>query len=105
MEEKDFKCLRCGAINKYPFEKGVMMERQCPKCGSNSIRLVKEKKTDPAKKEQACHERPCKTAEGGETVADQDSPTCSLEIAQPGAQDDQDDGKGDTVIVDAIVDR
>jgi len=51
MEEKDFKCLRCGAINKYPFEKGVMMERQCPKCGSNSIRLVKEKKTDQAKKE------------------------------------------------------
>lgn len=43
MEEKDFKCLRCGTIKKYPYEKGVMMERQCPKCGSNSIRIVKEK--------------------------------------------------------------
>jgi predicted nucleic acid-binding Zn-ribbon protein len=43
MEEKDFKCLRCGAINKYPYEKGVMIERQCPKCGSNSIRFIKEK--------------------------------------------------------------
>ncbi len=42
-EEKDFKCLRCGAINKFPYEKSVMMERQCPKCGSNSIRLIKEK--------------------------------------------------------------
>ena len=45
MEEKNFKCLRCGAVNKYPYEKGVMMERQCPKCGSNSIRIVKEKDT------------------------------------------------------------
>lgn len=46
MEEKDFKCLRCGTVSKFPYEKGVMMERQCPKCGSNSIRLVKEKKED-----------------------------------------------------------
>jgi predicted nucleic acid-binding Zn-ribbon protein len=44
MDEKDFKCLRCGAINKFPYEKGVMIERQCPKCGSNSIRFIKEKK-------------------------------------------------------------
>jgi predicted nucleic acid-binding Zn-ribbon protein len=43
MEEKNFKCLRCGAISKYPYEKGKMIERQCPKCGSNSIRLIKEK--------------------------------------------------------------
>jgi predicted nucleic acid-binding Zn-ribbon protein len=43
VEEKDFKCLRCGAISKYPYEKGKMIERQCPKCGSNSIRLIKEK--------------------------------------------------------------
>lgn len=43
-EEKDFKCLRCGAINKFPYEKGVMMERQCPQCGSNSIRFIKEEK-------------------------------------------------------------
>jgi len=49
VEEKDFKCLRCGAVNKYPYEKGKMIERQCPKCGSNSIRIIKEK---DANKEQ-----------------------------------------------------
>ncbi len=50
MEEKDFKCLRCGAINKYPYEKGKMIERQCPKCGSNSIRIVKEKEANKEQK-------------------------------------------------------
>lgn len=50
MEEKDFKCLRCGAINKFPYEKAKMMERQCPKCGSNSIRLIKEKPPDKDEK-------------------------------------------------------
>ena len=50
-EEKDFKCLRCGAVNKFPYEKGVMMERQCPKCCSNSIRLIKEKNKE--KKDQS----------------------------------------------------
>ena len=50
MEEKDFKCLRCGAVNKYPYEKGVMIERQCPKCGSNSIRIVKGNKQEEEKK-------------------------------------------------------
>jgi len=42
-EERDFKCLRCGAILKFPYTKGVMEERQCLKCGSNSIRLIKDK--------------------------------------------------------------
>ncbi len=48
-EERDFKCLRCGAIAKFPYEKGVMMERQCLKCGSNSIRLIKEKNKEKEK--------------------------------------------------------
>jgi len=48
-EEKDFKCLRCGVVSKFPWKKGVMMERQCPKCGSNSIRLVKEEKKEQEK--------------------------------------------------------
>ena len=43
-EERDFKCLRCGAMLKFSYIKGVMEERQCPKCSSNSIRLIKEKK-------------------------------------------------------------
>ena len=42
-EERDFKCLRCGTMLKFMYTKGVMEERQCPKCGSNSIRLIKEK--------------------------------------------------------------
>jgi len=42
-EEADFKCLRCGAEFKQPYTKGVMQERTCPKCGSNSIRLAKPK--------------------------------------------------------------
>jgi ribosomal protein L40E len=42
-EEKDFICLRCGAEFKLPYTKGVMQERTCPKCGSNSVRLDKKK--------------------------------------------------------------
>ena len=43
VEERDFKCLRCSAVFKLPYTKGVMQERQCPKCGSNSVRLDKKK--------------------------------------------------------------
>jgi len=46
-EERDFKCMRCGAILKFPYTKGVMEERRCPKCGSNSIRLIKDKDKAP----------------------------------------------------------
>jgi Zn finger protein HypA/HybF involved in hydrogenase expression len=42
-EEKDFKCLRCGAEFRLPYTKGVMQERTCPKCGSNSVRLDRKK--------------------------------------------------------------
>jgi len=42
-EEADFKCLRCGAVIKLPYTKGVIQERACPKCGSNSVRLIKKK--------------------------------------------------------------
>jgi len=48
-EEVDFKCLRCGAIFKMPYTKGVMAERACPKCGSNSVRRQKEQ---PAPKKE-----------------------------------------------------
>ncbi|UCD20363.1 MAG: hypothetical protein JSU64_04285 [candidate division WOR-3 bacterium] len=43
VEEKDFRCLRCGAEFKLPYTKGVMQERTCPKCGSNSVRLDRKK--------------------------------------------------------------
>jgi rRNA maturation endonuclease Nob1 len=43
-EEADFKCLRCNAEFKLPYTPGVVEERACPKCGSNSVRRKKEKK-------------------------------------------------------------
>lgn len=45
-EEADFKCLRCFAEFKLPYTKGVIEERACPKCGSNSVRRIKEKEKD-----------------------------------------------------------
>jgi predicted nucleic acid-binding Zn-ribbon protein len=43
--EADFKCLRCGAVTKMPYQEGEgPKERACPKCKSNSVRRVKEKK-------------------------------------------------------------
>lgn len=48
VEERDFKCLRCGAGFKLPYTKGVMQERTCPKCGSNSVRLDKKKEKEAA---------------------------------------------------------
>jgi len=47
-EEKDFKCLRCGAEFKLPYTKGVMQERTCPKCGSNSVRLDRKREKEKA---------------------------------------------------------
>ena len=41
-EETDFKCLRCGVEFKLPYTKGVIEEHTCPKCGSNSVRLIKK---------------------------------------------------------------
>ncbi|UCF71543.1 MAG: hypothetical protein JSW49_04535 [candidate division WOR-3 bacterium] len=43
VEERNFRCLRCGAEFKLPYTKGVMQERTCPKCGSNSVRLDRKK--------------------------------------------------------------
>jgi len=43
VEERDFKCLRCGHVFQAPYEKGVPIERACPKCGSNSVRVVLKK--------------------------------------------------------------
>jgi len=45
-EEVDFKCLRCQAEFKLPYTPGVIEERSCPKCGSNSVRRIKTGKKD-----------------------------------------------------------
>jgi len=42
-EEAKFKCLRCGHEFTAPYTPGEVKERACPKCGSNSVRRIKEK--------------------------------------------------------------
>jgi len=42
-EESTFKCLRCGHEYEAPYTKGVVEERSCPKCGSNSVRHIGKK--------------------------------------------------------------
>jgi len=39
---KPFYCLRCTHHYRTEYKKGVVVERSCPKCGSNSVRLVPE---------------------------------------------------------------
>lgn len=43
-EEAKFKCLRCGHGFTAPYTPKVAEERACPKCDSNSVRRLKEKK-------------------------------------------------------------
>lgn len=44
-EQGNFKCLRCGLDFSRPYDPGLEpQERSCPKCRSNSVRLIKEKK-------------------------------------------------------------
>ena len=41
IKEANFKCLRCGHQWEGPFDKQVLRERTCSKCGSNSVRKLK----------------------------------------------------------------
>jgi len=44
-EQADFKCLRCGLEYTAPFDpEEEPQERSCPKCRSNSVRRLKNKK-------------------------------------------------------------
>jgi len=43
-----FLCLRCGHGHKAEHTKGVIVERSCPQCGSNSVRLVPEPRLEGA---------------------------------------------------------
>lgn len=38
-EIKTFYCLRCQHRFLVDYDKGVVKERACPKCGSNSVRV------------------------------------------------------------------
>ena len=39
IEKKTFYCLRCQHRFKADHERGAVVERSCPNCGSNSVRL------------------------------------------------------------------
>jgi len=39
-----FKCLRCGHTFQDKYDAKVLKERSCPRCNSNSIRLMKQAK-------------------------------------------------------------
>jgi len=43
-EERTFKCLRCGHEWEGLYDKASPVERECPKCGSNSQRPLPKKK-------------------------------------------------------------
>jgi predicted nucleic acid-binding Zn-ribbon protein len=41
-----FRCLRCGHEYEDKYIPGVPQERACPKCSSNSVRRIEEKKVN-----------------------------------------------------------
>jgi len=41
-EEAKFKCLRCNHEYTDSYDPDKIEERSCPKCGSNSVRRLKE---------------------------------------------------------------
>ena len=46
-----FRCMMCGHEYQEPAESAEEKERSCPKCRSNSIRLLKPGRTAAAAKE------------------------------------------------------
>ena len=52
-EEIRFKCLRCGQDYRDLYDKDIIRERSCPKCHSNSVRPMVEKRAKKAKKTAA----------------------------------------------------
>ncbi|MBN1351827.1 hydrogenase expression protein HypA/HybF [candidate division KSB1 bacterium] len=48
-EEAKFKCLRCGHEYVDSHTPGVVVERSCPKCRSNSVRRIKSPSPDKSK--------------------------------------------------------
>ena len=49
--QRKFRCLRCGhEFTATHTKDGELVERTCPKCRSNSIRMVKEQAEKAAEK-------------------------------------------------------
>jgi len=49
-KQAKLKCLRCGYEYMVPVpEHPELEERTCPRCRSNSVRLIKDEKTQSAK--------------------------------------------------------
>ena len=46
-ETANFKCLRCEHEYEDKYTPNLIQERSCPKCGSNSVRRLPEKKAAP----------------------------------------------------------
>jgi Zn finger protein HypA/HybF involved in hydrogenase expression len=42
VEKKGFYCLRCQHRFEADYERGAVVERSCPNCGSNGVRLETE---------------------------------------------------------------
>ena len=42
VEKKKFYCLRCQHRFEADYERGSVVERSCPNCGSNGVRLETE---------------------------------------------------------------
>ena len=41
-----FYCLRCGHRFRAEYSKRIVVERSCPKCSSNSVRLVPQDRAE-----------------------------------------------------------
>ncbi len=47
--QRQFRCMRCGnEFTALHTKDGELVERTCPQCRSNSIRLLKDDKDKPA---------------------------------------------------------
>lgn len=54
-ETRTFYCMRCGHHFPLAYDPKVVVERSCPKCGSNSVRLA------PAAPPAAAQKGPART--------------------------------------------
>ena len=48
MTTKTFECLRCESRFPMDHEPGKVVERTCPRCGSNSVRMPTARKKEAA---------------------------------------------------------
>lgn len=48
-EKRKFECLRCEHCFMADYDRNRVVERTCPKCGSNSVRLEPVRRPSKAK--------------------------------------------------------